>query len=201
MTYCIPTPIPSSMSVNKKVYLNTDDLIAQCLSFFDMSNAMLKNESRQRQILWPRQMITYVLLNHSALTTDKIAAIFGKDHSTVVTTRKTISNRLEADKFFRVMTQIKFEDIVGTSDVFRKSFIETYTMSMEELFIYFNALDYESFGHGAFMMWKINGSNKWTCGLRNNKEWEESKLDCSSEAPKDALAMLYAWCKHKGYLK
>lgn len=98
------------------------------------------------------------------------------------------------------MKEIMFEDLCK-NDVFRSAWVKTYSMSMEELFIQFNSLDYESFGHGAIMLWKMNGSQNWRCALRNNKDWEDDKLDCQSGSPKDSLSMMYAWCKYKGYLK
>ena len=67
------------------------------------------------------------------------------------------------------------------------------------LLIIMNAVRYEAYGHEVVMLWKTS-DNMWHAGLRNNKDMEAGNLRCESYSPKEALALLYAFCRLKGYI-
>lgn len=102
MTYCTPTPIPSTLPVIECNRYNSHfEIIGECLKFFGISNKMLVNKCRQRSVLWPRQMIINVLLEHTSLTVEKIGEIIQRDHSTISTSRQAVNKRLESNIEFK----------------------------------------------------------------------------------------------------
>lgn len=48
-----------------------------------------------------RQIVAYVLLNSTNMSLSSIGAIIGRDHATVIHSRRSISNLIETNKTFR----------------------------------------------------------------------------------------------------
>lgn len=112
MTFCTPTPIPSNLPVIEYSNYNSPHVILNgCLKFFGISNTMLKNKSREREVLKPRQLITYILCKHTDLTLSKIAEIVGyKDHTNVISTRNRVLLEIEINTYIEAQyySLIKF---------------------------------------------------------------------------------------------
>ena len=62
---------------------------------------MLKNKSRYRETLWPRQVITHILCNHTCLTLEKVAEVFGQDHSNISHSRIAVDKRMSINRDFK----------------------------------------------------------------------------------------------------
>lgn len=58
--------------------------------------------SRKRQIVKPRQIATYLVLENTHLSLKQIGKkVGGKDHSTVLYSKETVLDLLKTDKYYR----------------------------------------------------------------------------------------------------
>lgn len=90
--------------VNKerKNYMKLDQIMDIVCKATSLTPEYLNMNSRERQIVMPRQMAHYMASKNTKLTLSAIGAYFGgKDHATVLHSIKTIDGYLQSDKDFR----------------------------------------------------------------------------------------------------
>lgn len=96
------------------------------------------------------------------------------------------------------------QELKKSSVKFREALSFANTLSADELFRCFNRIKYEAHGFPAIMIYRIerdaNYDSYWEANLRNDVNWQEPKVECKGYAAKGAMALMYAWCIHKGYL-
>lgn len=70
---------------------------------YGVSFAMLKEETRKREIVEPRQIIMWLLKElRPTMSFSSVGALFnGKDHSTVIHSRKVVEQLIQTDQIFR----------------------------------------------------------------------------------------------------
>lgn len=71
-----------------------------------------KLPTRKRLIITPRQICMYFLKLHTDYSLDRIGQIFGKDHGTVIHSRKQIDDLIETDKEIRNICKKIKEDVL-----------------------------------------------------------------------------------------
>jgi len=83
---------------------------------FGMLTDVLKSASRQRSVLYPRQMAMYLCRKLTDSSLPEIGQAFGgRDHSTVIHAIDKISKELEQDKHKRVLMERLGEAITTRS--------------------------------------------------------------------------------------
>ena len=100
-----------------------------------------------------------------------------------------------------MIKELTTDELKQSSPAFCNALLYAGHLSTDELFEKFEQLDYKAFGFAAVQIWKLSNENYWDCGLRNDVNWKEPKLDCVGKTVKEALSLLYGWCVHKNYLK
>ncbi len=69
---------------------------------YGVSFAMIKEQTRKRHILEPRQIIMWALKEiRPTMTLSSIAELFGKDHATVIHARKLVDQLIQTDQMYR----------------------------------------------------------------------------------------------------
>jgi hypothetical protein len=61
----------------------------------------LRKRTQKHEVLIPRQLAIFVMFNYFAMSTTRIGAHFGKDHSTVCYTAALIRDTMQVDYYFR----------------------------------------------------------------------------------------------------
>ena len=97
--------------------------------------------------------------------------------------------------------KLNIEDLKKSSPDFCRALEHAQKLSTDEIFVVFNELKYKAFGFAAVMVYKMEHNEYWEANLRNDVNWEEPKIDCIGKTVKEAMALMYGWCIHKGYLK
>jgi len=91
--------------------LNIKSLVA---AYFNMASIRLDFKTKKRQVVQARQLAHYFSIIYTNESLSEIGKnIGGKDHSTVLHSKKTITNLADTDK--------KIRDIINKLDVFIKS--------------------------------------------------------------------------------
>lgn len=103
--YAIPGIIRTIGEVMPEIRLSKDQLLqkvesAVC-SVWGVHPARLHENSRERVVVEPRQLIFWWMHRHSNDSLVTIGKYYGKDHTTVMHARKVVSNLLETDKEYR----------------------------------------------------------------------------------------------------
>lgn len=81
--------------------INTMRLIASVVSeHFNAPIEDLKDKSRKRKIVEPRQIAMYQIYKYTPASVGQIGDIFGFDHSTVTTSRQKVEDLSSVDKDF-----------------------------------------------------------------------------------------------------
>jgi chromosomal replication initiator protein len=77
------------------------DLICKSVCFhYNLSEQEIKADIRHRAIVEPRQIAMYFAVYYTRLTISKIGNYFGRDHATVLYSRRSIDNLKNTDKEF-----------------------------------------------------------------------------------------------------
>lgn len=83
---------------NTKTGYNPDPIVAEIWGTTEKS---LKIDTRQREILEPRQVAMYLRKKNTKESLAKIGKRYGRDHATVLHAFRTVNNLLETDKEYR----------------------------------------------------------------------------------------------------
>lgn len=114
-------------SIKRNVTIDKDEigsLIKKVSNFFEVDIEDLKGVVRKRELVEVRQIIMYVLINHSKLTLKRIGMLFNRDHSTVLYSRNTVDDMLTSDKKFRFRFQSCCETIFEHDPLSRNKFLD-----------------------------------------------------------------------------
>ena len=74
-----------------------DIICRQCV----ITRDRLLGKSRERQIMWPRQMAQSLMVNTLKMTTFEVGAVFSVDHSAVVHNCRAVSDELSTSQAHR----------------------------------------------------------------------------------------------------
>ena len=92
------------------VFDNTyEEIIKIVCKYYKTSFRQINTKSRKREKVHARQVCMFFADKFTNLTQDKIAAKFGRDHSTFINSLKVINNLLDTDK--KVITDIRVMEI------------------------------------------------------------------------------------------
>ena len=72
---------------------------------FKLSIESLLMPSRRNEVVYPRMVVFYLARNCCDLSLESIAGMFQKDHTTVMHGEKTVKNRMETEKEFKVLVE------------------------------------------------------------------------------------------------
>lgn len=93
------------LHINKKEfegYLRLDQIMTMVCAKSGLTSEYLNMKTRDRNIIVPRQIAHYLGAKRSKHSLSEIGAYFGgKDHATVLHSKRTIQNLLDTDKEFR----------------------------------------------------------------------------------------------------
>lgn len=83
--------------------------------FFDISSSLIVSKTRKREILYCRQIVHYLLLNYTLLSSSEIGKnVGGKDHATVLNSSKSVKNLISTDKLFsKGLVEIEKRFLIG----------------------------------------------------------------------------------------
>lgn len=82
--------------------ITTARIVDYTCKYFNMPEERMRMKTRKREVVVVRQVISYVSQQFTNDSLESIgAAVGGKDHSTMVHSRKTIEDLLETDKSFK----------------------------------------------------------------------------------------------------
>ena len=86
----------------KNKSISISDIAKIVADYFEMTVEDMYKESRKREIVQARQFAHTMSVNFTKYTKDKIGKeIGGKDHATVIHSKKTIQNLCDTDKLFK----------------------------------------------------------------------------------------------------
>lgn len=99
-----------------------------------------------------------------------------------------------------MIEELTTDELKQSSPAFCNALLYAGQLSTDELFAVLEQIKYKAFGFEAVMLYKMKHYDYWEAGLRNDANWKEPKLKCVGKTAKEAMALMYAWCVHKGYL-
>ena len=87
------------------------DIIEYIASFFDISSLALKSKSRKSEVAIPRHIAAYIINTDLKYSTTRTGQLLGgRDHTTVLNSKKVIEDNLYTDpEFKRVFKKIRRE--------------------------------------------------------------------------------------------
>lgn len=87
--------VPTVLSIEKQENLAHDyvDVITQ---YFKTDKKRILGKDRHEQIVYVRNIIIYFIRVRTKMSLTKIAAIFGKDHSSIIHAFQTVQNQLSS---------------------------------------------------------------------------------------------------------
>lgn len=89
--------------IPNKQKIGYEKIMQVVCGFYGIDPLMLKNETRKKVIVIPRQVNMYFLEKYTDLSLSKIASIFDKrTHATVIHAIKTINDLRDTDKSFKL---------------------------------------------------------------------------------------------------
>jgi chromosomal replication initiator protein len=92
-----------SSEIEKKVKkISPNDVVRAVCSFYNIRQSKIKSDTRESQVVLPRQLIMYILRFHLNLKLDQVAYFLKrKDHTTVIHANDKISRMLAKDPGFK----------------------------------------------------------------------------------------------------
>lgn len=82
-------------------FINSDRIINIILAHFDLTFFEVSRKTRYQRIVYPRQVLMYILSKNTNLTLVGIGQMFKKDHTTVLHAIKVINERMETENAIR----------------------------------------------------------------------------------------------------
>lgn len=79
----------------KKHILNPDHILSHVADFFDLNVDEILSKSQTQECAWPRQVAMFLCRNELKMPFAKIGEYFKRDHSTVMTSVKSIEERIK----------------------------------------------------------------------------------------------------------
>ncbi len=74
-----------------------ESIIEMVASHFDISVDTIKNKSRRRGLVFPRQVAMWLILDKTKLSCNDTAILMGgRDHTTAIHARDTVNNLMDA---------------------------------------------------------------------------------------------------------
>lgn len=92
-------------------FVNSDRIINMVLCHFNLSFREIRRKSRYRHIVYPRQVLMYLLSKNTNLTLKEIARVFYKDHTTVIHSITAITQLMETDSSISMEVN-ELEDLI-----------------------------------------------------------------------------------------
>jgi chromosomal replication initiator protein len=94
--------VNKSVKIEKKP-ITSDNIQTVVSTYFNIDLKEIHSKSRKRDIVLARQVAMFLLKKHTDYSYSRIGSMVGKrDHATVLHAYRTVQNRLEIDKTFRV---------------------------------------------------------------------------------------------------
>jgi chromosomal replication initiator protein len=81
-----------------KKRLSIENVVEIVRQFYDLPNDYYINKSRKRNLVKARQMCAKILVENTEFTLNEIGYYFGKDHATIIHSRKSISDLINYDR-------------------------------------------------------------------------------------------------------
>lgn len=79
---------------------------------FNIELVKLQSKSRQRKVVFPRQVIMYFLTEYTDMTYLEIGKIFNRDHTTVIHSKDTIKDLMTTDDKVKYLVEGAKKNIV-----------------------------------------------------------------------------------------
>lgn len=100
---------------DKNRVLNSEEILDEVSKLYGIKIQDLKSKSRIASITTPRNIAMYLIYHHTQSSYEYIGNLFNRDHSTVISSVKKISNLLENDEYLKkivnkIKDNLKFED-------------------------------------------------------------------------------------------
>lgn len=76
-----------------------DKITADVCEKYNVSFELIKAHTRKPEILFPRQLLMYLLFRHGGLSSLQIGKQLNRDHSTVLRSIQVIQDYIETDSF------------------------------------------------------------------------------------------------------
>lgn len=84
----------SMITTENSLSRSSDDIIESVANTFNIRESDLKGKSRKKTIANPRHIAIYLIRKHTDLSLSEIGKIFGRDHSTIISSCKKIEQEL-----------------------------------------------------------------------------------------------------------
>tara|TARA_R100000742_G_C4227724_1_gene49973 strand:+ start:24 stop:551 length:528 start_codon:yes stop_codon:yes gene_type:complete len=82
--------------------MSVESIVRAVENEYGVSFAMIKEQTRKRHIVEPRQIIMWALKElRPTMTLNSIAELFAKDHATVIHARKMVDQLIQTDQMYR----------------------------------------------------------------------------------------------------
>jgi chromosomal replication initiator protein len=89
-----------------------DIVVNSTCDYFNIELVKLQNKSRQRKVVFPRQVIMYFLTEYTDMTYREIGLIFNRDHTTVIHSKDEIKNLMTVDDKVRCLVEGAKKNII-----------------------------------------------------------------------------------------
>lgn len=84
--------------------VDAERIIRIVCGYFKREYGSIKKMSRAREVVEPRQICIYLMTRHTILSLKEIAAFFnGRDHTTMIHSRNTVTDRVSVDTSFAAL--------------------------------------------------------------------------------------------------
>ncbi|MEG2002265.1 MAG: helix-turn-helix domain-containing protein, partial [Clostridia bacterium] len=84
---------------HRKAQMSADTVIDATCKYFNVTRSDITSKKKTKEIVEPRQIAIYLILEFLSLPLASIGQIFGgRDHTTIIHARDKISDRLKTDK-------------------------------------------------------------------------------------------------------
>ncbi len=100
--FAIPGRVPKFNLPGATPQYRQSMIIESVATYFNVSFAEIKAPGRKAHIVWPRHVLMYLLLTDLHMTLNQVGAIMGgRDHTTVMFSRKAVKDRMETNEHDR----------------------------------------------------------------------------------------------------
>ncbi|MFN3477948.1 MAG: chromosomal replication initiator protein DnaA [bacterium] len=93
----------------EEIKITPDDIISIVSQYFQLSKEEIFANSREKKIVYPRQIVIYLLRDILGMSFKNIANIFNKDHTTIIHAYEKINIMLASPKIYKDINNIKEE--------------------------------------------------------------------------------------------
>lgn len=98
----IPQPGRKRERIDGVEHVSANRIIEAVEKHFEITRDDLIRRCRRIEIVYPRQVATYLLAHYTALTLKSIAFIFNQDHTTIIHSMQVMEDYIDCDANVKV---------------------------------------------------------------------------------------------------